>query len=795
MCLYLYSYYRFIIWVFYLYILNIFCFSSVVYAQQLQGKVLDKAQKPIAYAQLMAISANKNINIKNTEKIKYYAVSDTLGNFLFEEMPFGEYDILVQHTSFQDFSKKINITNKTKNDKNSENQGVEIQVFTQNFVLETIDENLEEVVISGTLKETTRLLSPILVEVFTKDYFRKNISPQLFESLNMINGVQTQNNCNVCNTGDIRLNGMDGAYTMVTIDNMPIVSGLGTVYGLVGIPNSFVQKIEIVKGASSTLYGSEALAGTLNITTQNPEKAPKLALEFNTTTWLEKSLDIGFKYKLGKNINVLTGVNLYHFDEKIDQNHDNFLDIALQQRVSFFQKYQFKRKENRLANFLIRYIYEDRLGGELQWKRENRGGNEVYGESIFTNRLEILGVYQLPFKEKILLQYAYNDHIQDSYYGEKSYYAHQKIAFGQFLWDKRIGKHDFLMGLPFRYTYYLDNTVATFNETTQTNVADNRFLFGAFFQDEIHFSEKFTTLIGLRNDYTSVHGNIFSPRISLKYAFTPNNIWRMTAGNGFRIVNLFTEDHSALTGARKVILSEKLNPETSYSLTLNNQLHWDIKDWEISWENSVFYTYFYNRILPDYDTNPTQIIYANLQGYAITRGFSSQIDVSNKGFKSSLGVSVLESFRVEKNDLGENERTNQYYTPDFTANLNIGYTFSKSKFSLDLTAKYTGNMRMPTQPQDERPEYSPAYTIVNVQARKQWGKGIEVYLGIKNIFNFVPQNPFMRPFDPFNKQVNFDAQGLPQSTSNNPNANIFDTAYSYAPLQGIRGILGVSVKF
>lgn len=755
----------------FIFIILIFNNSNTTFAQySLNIKLQDQEQKPVFSAQITLTNA------QNQEK--YYAVSDSLGNSLFENLPKNEYLCEITHVNFRDFSKKINF--------------FQDNIFT--FELENQNDQLDEIVVSGTMKETSRLLSPILVEVFSKDFFRKNISPQLFESLTLINGVQTQNNCNVCNTGDIRLNGMDGAYTMVTIDNMPIVSGLGTVYGLVGIPNSFVQKIEIVKGASSTLYGSEALAGTLNITTQNPEKAPKLALEFNTSSWLEKNLDIGFKNKFGKNINVLTGINVYDFREKIDKNHDNFLDIALQSRISFFQKYQFKRKNNRLANFLVRYIYEDRLGGEWQWKRENRGGNDVYGESIFTNRLEVLGVYQLPLKEKILFQYAYNDHLQDSYYGQNGYYAHQKIAFGQFLWDKKIGKHDFLVGLPLRYTYYLDNTPATFNEEQQKNIADNRFLFGVFVQDEIRFSEKFTTLIGLRNDYTTAHGNIFSPRVSLKYAFNPNNIWRITAGNGFRVVNLFTEDHSALTGARKVILAEKLNPETSYSVTLNNQLHWDVKDWEISLENAFFYTYFYNRILPDYDTNPTQIIYKNLEGYAVTQGFSSQIDVSNKGFKGSLGVSILESFRVEKIDNNEYERTNQYYTPNFTTNFNIGYTFEKSRFSLDLTAKYTGQMRMPTQPQDERAEYSPAFTILNVQARKQIGKNLEVYFGIKNVLNFIPKTPLMRPFDPFNKNVVFDGQGLPQSSPNNPNANIFDTAYSYAPLQGIRGIFGVSFK-
>ncbi|HEY8388525.1 MAG TPA: TonB-dependent receptor plug domain-containing protein, partial [Parasegetibacter sp.] len=104
-----------------------------------------------------------------------------------------------------------------------------------------------EVVVSGTLKEVKKLASPILVETYSASFFKKNPVPNLFESLGTLNGVQPQINCNVCNTGDIHINGMEGPYTMVLIDGMPIVSSLSTVYGLMGIPSSLIKRIEIVK--------------------------------------------------------------------------------------------------------------------------------------------------------------------------------------------------------------------------------------------------------------------------------------------------------------------------------------------------------------------------------------------------------------------------------------------------------------------------------------------------------------------------------------------------------------------
>jgi outer membrane receptor for ferrienterochelin and colicins len=132
-----------------------------------------------------------------------------------------------------------------------------------------ISENyLDEIVISGTLKPVSRLATPVPVEVYSSAFLKKNPTSNIFEALQNVNGVRPQLNCNICNTGDIHINGLEGPYTMVTIDGMPIVSALSTVYGLSGIPNSLIDRIEIIKGPASSLYGSEAIGGLINIITK-----------------------------------------------------------------------------------------------------------------------------------------------------------------------------------------------------------------------------------------------------------------------------------------------------------------------------------------------------------------------------------------------------------------------------------------------------------------------------------------------------------------------------------------------
>ena len=137
------------------------------------------------------------------------------------------------------------------------------------------------------MKAVSKLESAVPVEIYTATFFKKNPTPNVFEALQNVNGVRPQLNCNICNTGDIHINGLEGPYTLVLIDGMPIVSGLSTVYGLSGIPNSLIEQVEIIKGPASSLYGSEAVGGLINIITKLPENAPVFFVDSNINSWGE----------------------------------------------------------------------------------------------------------------------------------------------------------------------------------------------------------------------------------------------------------------------------------------------------------------------------------------------------------------------------------------------------------------------------------------------------------------------------------------------------------------------------
>lgn len=735
------------------YIYLILLFSSALYAQTgtISGSIREKGQ-PVPLANIVLHSLNYNLT------------ADENGNYEIKNVPFGTYEITVSYIGFATVSKKVTV-NKT-------------EPTTVNIILIEDNQSLDEVVITGTMKEVSRSESPIPVEIITPKLFKKNPTASLFEAVGMVNGVQPQLNCNVCNTGDIHINGMEGPYTLILIDGMPIVSALSTVYGLSGIPNSIVERIEVVKGPASSLYGSEAMGGIINVITKTPAKAPQVSADFFVTDWGELSTDAAVKINAGKATSLL-GINYFNYNVRADKNGDNFTDVTQQNRISIFNKWNFERAENRVASIAARYVYEDRWGGEMNWDKQWRGSDSIYGESIYTNRAEVIGLYQLPTTERIFTQFSYNWHDQDSWYGNTPYMATQQVAFVQAYWDKQFGeKHNFLLGGAMRYTKYDDNTPATASEDGIMNQPQKTPLPGLFIQDEWALSEKHKVLGGYRFDYDKNHGGIHSPRVAYKFSPNSNNTLRASFGTGFRVVNLFTEDHAALTGARDVVIAEELKPERSYNSNLNYVLKVPTDYLFLGFDITGFYSYFTNKIVGDFDTDPTKIIYDNLNGHAISQGVSLNTDLTfTFPLKIMAGISYMDVFQIE-----DNKRSQQLHAPKWSGNFVASYSFSKS-YSMDVTGNWYGPMRLPIEPNDYRPEYSPWFCITNIQFTKKFDYGLEIYGGMKNIFDFVPKDPLMRPFDPFNKHVN--------DPVNNPNGYTFDTSYNYASMQGRRVFLGM----
>jgi outer membrane receptor for ferrienterochelin and colicins len=571
---------------------------------------------------------------------------------------------------------------------------------------------------------------------------------------------------------------------------MPIVSSLGTVYGLLGIPTGMIERLEVVKGPASTLYGTEAVAGLINVITRVPGKGPKFWAETNVNSWGEAAFDVGFT-KQNKNTSWLSGLSVFGFDRVIDKNNDGFTDLSLQKRLSWFNKVSFgKNKEGNLA---LRLLIEERWGGQTNYNKIFRGTDLVYGESIDTRRFEFLGKNKLG--SNLDLNYSFVSHYQDSYYGVTPFKARQDIAFAQSLYRFSNNTGSYLIGLPLKFTFYDDNTVIT--ASNDINQPQRLFNPALFSQYEKNLSNQLKILLAYRIDYFSNKKWVQSPRLAIKYQSVDklSNL-RLNYGNGFRWVNVFSEDHAALTGARTVYIADDLRPERSQNISVNFERKIPLASSYIGLDVTAFYSYFSNKIIPDYDSHPEKIFYNNLSGFLDTKGLNLSLAYNHSsGFRANATLSLLDMRNHENKSW-----TRPVLTERASGTVLLSYKINQINTSLDYTLNWLSKMRLPLQGAfDPRPEYSPFTSFHNIQLTKTLNKNFEFFAGVKNLFNFLPYRglPFLiaNARDPFDKNVTFDSSGVALISPQNPYGLTFDPSYVYAPLQGTRVFGGFRVNF
>ena len=670
-----------------------------------------------------------------------------------------------------------------------------LRIYAQNDSLEVLD----DIVITGTMNPVKISESPIHIDIFSSKFLNQNPTSHLFDALQLVNGVRPQVNCNICATGDIHINGLEGPYTMILIDGMPIVSSLASVYGLMGIPNSIIERLEIVKGPASSLYGSEAMGGIINIITK--KNIPSFSnIDIWTNTWSEINLDFSNSRNLNSNTNLVTTFNAFTNPIKFDKNNDGFTDIPIQNRYSIFQRIAIKGSDDKLFQISWRGLIEDRWGGEMDWNDNYWGGNEIYGESIKTKRLELLSSYDFPTRIPLKIQTSSVLHNQNSAYGDVIFKAKESLLFGQLLWQPKWKRHNFLLGSALRYTHYDDNTVVT-EVLKQDSLMISKpmitVLPGMFLQDEIHLGNH-VFLLGYRLDHHTKHSWIRSSRLSYMYNSKEWGQFRLGSGTGFRTVNIFTEEHAALTGARKVILEEDLLPEqsTNYNISWSNT--WTPSSTQfLQSDFQLFYTLFSNQIQADYTKDFNSIYYGNSSGNSWNKGFSFNLSWrSVTGFSSRIGITYIDAaIRFYEKQ--------EYTRPLLTEKWNINWSFESSFLKKRFNVNYTGNLVSPmmlplASKWDPRPSQSPWWSIQNIQLRYSYSKRITFFTSVQNLLDWTPYKdvPFLiaRASDPFDRKVTF-IDNEAQRTIENPYGLTFDAGYVYAPNQGRRLQVGVNISW
>lgn len=653
-------------------------------------------------------------------------------------------------------------------------------VCASNRAFETV--NLKPMVVGlasatvvGSLQPMRVKDSPIQTRVVASSVLGQVHAQDLMESLDFTNGVRETIGCGVCGTNDIHMNGMEGPYTLVLIDGVPLLGGLASVYALDGIPLSMIQQVEVLQGPASARFGSQAVGGVINVVLQpvRPGRGSVLLRrDSHGRSLVSASAAWGTEARPWQ-----VGFDGLHFVRRIDDNGDGMTDAPTIQRAIATLRHQ-RSTDSHRTTFTARVLTEERFGGELAFEESDRGTENRYGERIGVDRAEWLLNHRPLRGTGWTVQAGAAFHQQASTYGTTQFDARELAVNADAFhsgWSWAPGQRISGGGSLF-WDVYSDDTPAD---------SDMNVLVPAVFaeyagQTEGTAAPRWTWIHGLRVEFPSNRQPVWAPRINVKWS--PNALWdaRLNVGRGFRRVHLFTEEHAALDGSREVLLSEDgLNPESSWTLNASGGRTFGGDRWSGQINVQAFSTLFTDRIYADYDSLDNAILYRNLEGVGWNRGVG--VDwwwVHQAGWQINAGATALRSERFEDADAtGTFELLQTRPDPiEFAPHLTTTLTAGKNTgtWGWDVAAQTVSSMAIPYYDEVHDDESEP-YALVHASVHRRWGelgKGRgehRLTFGVQNLTNTHQLNPLLGADDPF--------------------SDAFDASRVYAPIEQRRFFL------
>ncbi len=654
------------------------------------------------------------------------------------------------------------------------------------FSLEEDILNLEEVIVSADRSEQKRTKAPIIVNTISPAIFQTSQSVTMGEGLNFSPGLRLENNCQNCGFTQVRMNGMEGPYSQILINSRPVFSGLAGVYGLELIPANMIEKVEVVRGGGSSLFGSNAIAGTINIIIKDPVTN---SYEFGSTysavgTGIKESGGVAPDYFLNFNTSVVSGdsrsgASVFGFSRNrkmFDANGDGFSEISPMNNLTAGARL-FHRLGNRNKLSLdVFTIKEEREGGNKHdYPLHERDVAEAVKHNLNTAAIS----FDQYFRDYDLLSvYASGQFLnRDSYYGANkslsdygnskdrtyNFGAHYKAVFdnasvitgventGSFLIDKKLGYPDYDNAI-------INDSIIEIPHVGNTLVANQSSITsGVFTQYELDINRT-KIAIGARYDHYEIRdlaregdksktGNVFSPRISVMYGILNELQARMSYSQGYRAPQIFDEDlHIETSGSRQVINvnDPDLKQETSHSLMASLDFNGLIGTAFTGFLAEFFYTRlqdpFVNEIgEPDEDGT---VLYTrvNAENGATVQGVNMEFKLKPIGdFTLTSGF----TFQSSKYDIRQEFNEKRFLrTPNTYGYFVIDKDFAKS-FCLSATGNYTGSMLVPyfgpqADPETGELRKSEEFFDLGIKIKhtiKINGIDMQWFAGIKNVFN------------------------------------------------------------
>lgn len=630
------------------------------------------------------------------------------------------------------------------------------------------DEYLEGVEIAARQKGShISRMDPILTQNISGAELHKAACCNLSESFETNASVDVHYSDALTGARQIQLLGLAGIYSQLMTENIPNYYGLANSFGLMYVPGTWMESIQVSKGTAAVVNGYESITGQINVEYKKPDASEKIYVNgfVDSDGRLESNMNAATK--LSDRWSTMIFGHASNNSHRDDHNGDGFLDHPLYTQYNVFNRWKYAT-ENFTTQFGFQYINEERTGGQEDFHLgDERIVTNPYGLNIATQRAQAFWkggyIFSRPTTSLGILN-SYTWHEQNSFYGLRTYDAEQNSYYGNVIFNSYIGntQHSYSTGVSYRY----DNYAESLNDST---FGMKESVPGVFFQYTYSNPDKVTFIAGLRADFHNLYGTFYTPRVHLRYVLTPKTTVRLSAGKGYRTAKVLAENSSLLASSRQIITHGALQQEEAWNYGINLTHYFDIRGKELTLSADFYRTDFINQIVVDVDSDVHEINIYNLNGRSFSNSF--QVEASYELIKR---LDVVAAFRINDVKVTYNDELKQKPLVNrYKGLLTLSYATNLNKWQFDFTTQLNGDGRLPdtqmSPPEYRRPEtYSP-YTILNAQVTRYF-KRWSIYAGGENLLNYTQENPVVAANDPYG-----------------PN---FDASMVYGPIMGVKVYAG-----
>ncbi|GAA4814241.1 TonB-dependent receptor [Litoribaculum gwangyangense] len=630
-------------------------------------------------------------------------------------------------------------------------------------------DNLDAITLTSRKQATTKsYLSSLNVTNVSSDELLKAACCNLSESFETNPSIDVNFADAVTGARQIKMLGLTSPYILIATENIPTVRGASQAFGLSFIPGTWVESIQITKGAGSVVNGFESIAGQINAELVKPSTDDKL--------FVNAYGSVNGRFELNTHLNTIlsdrwsTGLYLHGNlrEEKFDRNGDSFLDMPLQKQINIMNRWQYTDTKNGFVSFInFKFLNDEKQMGQISFNPEtDKFTTNAWGSEIDTKRYEVSAKFgyvnpDVPW-QSLGVQTAFSSHKQESYFGFNRYDITHNSLYTNAIYNSIISdsRHKIKTGVSYTYDQY-DEILAVRN--LDSNYERIERSVGAFFEYNYDNLDKLNLTAGVRIDNHNLLGTFITPRLHARYTPWAKSALRASFGRGIRSANIFAENQNMFASSREInILNTTgniygLNPEIAWNYGVSFLQGFNLFGKKADVTLDFYKTDFQNQIVIDYE-NPLEVNFYNLDGKSFAKSF--QIEFNYNAFENFDLRTAYKYYDVQTDY--NSGRLEKPLTPKHRLFANASYETNKNdrdaQWKFDATYNWLGTQRFSSTTSNpipyQLPQRTPTVGTLNAQVTKVFSNTFEVYLGGENITNVRQPNPILAANDPFG--LNFD---------------------------------------